>query len=545
MTKAGRVARQLLVWLHVVSSVGWMSQALALAVLLGVSLRTSRPEVRSGYAHAAELLDSSVLIFSANASALTGFLLAATTTWGYFQHWWVTAKFVITFTQLYAGIFVLSASMPGVVAAADTGTVGPTELVIAGALLMAGALGFQAWLSVAKPWGKTPAGRRADVRPIPAPPWILVAAVAAVAVDVPLGVAMIPLIENPAPAAAVVVLTVALVARTRRHRRERADRIAEVAGTEVTVTRAELLTHEVLALDLTPVPQAGTVAWEPGAHIDLCLPSGLVRQYSLHGSNDAGHYSVAVLLEPDGRGGSREIHGLTVGRRLAIRGPRNHFPLIPAPAYLFVAGGIGIVPLLPMIDRLESSAASGTAAPPWSLLYRGRSLDHLPYADDLRRRFADLVTIAPSDTSPRPDLDELLRDQPEGVAVYCCGPETLMTALEQAMPTACPTGTLHLERFVATDRSALANEPFEIELAYSRQTVTVSAEAGTLDALRTALPDLPASCETGLCGTCRMTVLAGRPDHRDDILTGGERTRTDLLYPCVSRSLDPRLVVDA
>lgn len=261
MRTAGRVARQLLVWLHIVASVGWMSQAVALAVLLGVGLQAPAP-TRAAYAHAAELLDTTVLIFSANASALSGFLLAATTTWGFFQHWWVTTKFVITFTQLYLGIFVLSASMPAVVAAAEAGTAGPTGLVAAGAVLMASALGFQAWLSVAKPWGKTPTGRRAVVRPMAAPTWLSIAAVTAVVLDVPLGVAMIPLIQNPAPVLALMVLIVALVSRTRRHRGERASRTAggrvaapgQSGGTrvEVCVTRAELITPEVRALELTP-----------------------------------------------------------------------------------------------------------------------------------------------------------------------------------------------------------------------------------------------------------------------------------------------------
>lgn len=545
---AVRVWRQLLVWLHVLSSVGWMSQAVTLAVLLGLSLTSTTTPSRTAYAQVAERLDSTVLILSANASALTGFLLAATTTWGYFRYWWVTAKFLITFTQLYLGIFVLSAAMPDVVAAAETGAHGPTGRVAVGAGLMAGALAFQAWLSVTKPWGRTPAGQRARVRPAGAPAWVLAAAVAAVVLDIPLGVAMIPLIDNPAPALALVALTMALVTRTRRHRREGRSRAAGSGATTgpsdvrrvlASVTRAQLITPEVMAVDLTPEPPAAPVAWAPGAHLDLCLPSGLVRQYSLYGDPDQEHYSVAVLLEPEGRGGSREIHALTAGQVISLQGPRNHFPLVPAEAYLFIAGGIGIVPLLPMIHQVN------TGNRPWTLLYRGRTLAHMPFAADLVRRYGDRVRLRPADSTPRPDLADLLRTQSDKTAVYGCGPPGMTTALEQLMPTACPTGTLQLEKFTPTDRSELVNQPFTVELDHSGQSVPVPAETSTLDALRTALPDLPASCETGLCGSCELPVLAGRPDHRDDILHGQQRRRTDLFYPCVSRSFDPRLVIDA
>ena len=479
-----------------------------------------------------------MLVFSATTSALTGFMLAAMTTWGFFHHWWVTAKFVITFTQLYLGIFVLAAAMPDVVAAAANGHDGPAGMVALGAALMAGALSFQAWLSIAKPWGRTRYAERADVRPTGAPGWLLVIAVLAPIADIPLGVALIE-VTDPSPALSLAVLATALVSRTRRHRAARSRR-APARTFPAVVAVVESITDDVRTLrvaraDGTPVPE-----WAPGAHIDLVLPSGKTRQYSLHGNPaDRAGYDVAVLLEPEGRGGSIEIHGLREGQPIEVGGPRNNFPLTDATYYLFVAGGIGVTPLIPMIEQV---AASGR---PWILLYRGRSLHQMPFAATLKARHGDHVRLRPSDSTPRPDLPTQLARLPRGAAVYCCGPTTLMDAVEEAM-TACPQGVLHLERFVPTAKDENAvDTPFEVELRYSNRTVAVPADRTMLDAMRDVLPDLPASCETGLCGSCKVSVLAGRPDHRDDILLGPDRERTDIVYPCVSRSRDAKLVIDA
>ncbi len=210
-----RTWRQLLVWLHVLSSVSWMSQAVALCTLLGISAASPAGELKRSTAHIAELLDATVLVSSANISAFTGFALAATTTWGYFHHWWVAAKFVITFSQLYLGIFVLSAAMPDVVTAASRGQDGFAAPVALGAGLMAGALAFQAWLSVAKPWGRTPLATRASIRPSTAPRWLLALTVLAPVIDIPFGIL---LLGQPLPALSLTVLAIALVARTHRQR---------------------------------------------------------------------------------------------------------------------------------------------------------------------------------------------------------------------------------------------------------------------------------------------------------------------------------------
>ena len=187
-------------------------------------------------------------------------------------------------------------------------------------------------------------------------------------------------------------------------------------GTRGNVKIAQItpLAEETIGLTLRPVKDS-LPSWEPGAHVDLVLPSGLVRQYSLAGQTN-GAYEVAVLREPNGRGGSAEIHRLKAGMRIGVRGPRNKFPLVDAPAYLFIAGGIGITPFLPMIAALEDRD--------WRLLYRGRSRASMAYAAGLRQD--DRVTLLPADEVARPDFAVLLAEVAPGTAVYCCGPEALM-----------------------------------------------------------------------------------------------------------------------
>jgi hypothetical protein len=183
-----RVWRSLLVWLHVISSVSWMSQALAMLVLLTLSAASPPGETKVAAAEMAELLDATVLVFSALVAAFTGFGLAAVTPWGYFHHWWVSTKFVLTLTQLSVGTLVLGQAMPGVVAAAHAGTDGPVLPVAVGIGLTAAALAFQAWVSVAKPWGRTSRGRRDGSRLSTAPTAVIATIVVAPLLDIPLSV---------------------------------------------------------------------------------------------------------------------------------------------------------------------------------------------------------------------------------------------------------------------------------------------------------------------------------------------------------------------
>ncbi|TVZ99496.1 PDR/VanB family oxidoreductase [Streptomyces sp. BK340] len=277
----------------------------------------------------------------------------------------------------------------------------------------------------------------------------------------------------------------------------------------------------------------GLPRWEPGAHLDLVLPSGLVRQYSLCGDpEDGSSYTVATRLVEGGRGGSREVHEqLTEGMELEVRGPRNRFPLVEAPSYVFVAGGIGITPVLPMLRALPD----GTD---WRLLYGGRTRASMPFLEEVRGLAGDRLTLVAEDEDGRPDLEALFAGVPEGTAVYCCGPEGLMEAVEARLPEG---ATLHLERF-APRTSADGNHAFEVELRRTGRTLPVPAGSTVLAAVRRALPDTAYSCEQGFCGTCQQRVVEGEVDHRDELLTDAERT--DSMLICVSRAISERLVLD-
>ncbi|MGW7430940.1 PDR/VanB family oxidoreductase [Streptomyces sp. NPDC054861] len=283
----------------------------------------------------------------------------------------------------------------------------------------------------------------------------------------------------------------------------------------------------------------GLPAWQPGAHIDLVLPSGRVRPYSLCGDPaDTDAYTVATRLieeERGGRGGSREVHEqLHVGAEVEIRGPRNRFPLVDAPAYVFVAGGIGVTPVLPM---LRAAAAAGAD---WRLLYCGRSRATMPYLAEIERlageAAGDRLTVVAEDESGLPDLG-FLADTPPRTAVYCCGPDGLMDAVTAALPAG---QVPRLERF--SPAAIAAGGAFEVELRRSGRTLTVAAGQSVLAAVRAEVPGVSYSCEQGFCGTCRLGVLEGEVDHRDELLTDAERA--DSMLICVSRCAGERLVLD-
>ncbi|MFG2901402.1 PDR/VanB family oxidoreductase [Streptomyces zaomyceticus] len=281
---------------------------------------------------------------------------------------------------------------------------------------------------------------------------------------------------------------------------------------------------------------AGLPPWQPGAHVDLVLPSGLVRQYSLCGDPaDTASYTVATRLidaGQGGRGGSREVHDrLREGVEIEIRGPRNRFPLVGAPAYVFVAGGIGITPVLPMLRAAEAAGAD------WRLVYCGRSRATMPYLDEIEALGGgDRVTVVAEDESGFPDLG-FLAHVPAETLVYCCGPEGLMDAVTAAMPEGRDP---RLERF--SSAATTGGTAFEVELRRSGRTVRVAADRSVLAAVREELPDITYSCRQGFCGTCRQRVLEGEIDHRDELLTDAERG--DSMLICVSRCAGKRLVLD-
>ncbi|OPG09182.1 oxidoreductase [Streptomyces sp. GKU 895] len=311
--------------------------------------------------------------------------------------------------------------------------------------------------------------------------------------------------------------------------------MTDVYETELVVERRESAADGVLALTLRHPLGEPLPAWEPGAHVDVVLGPGLERQYSLCGDpSDRTGWRIAVLREPDGRGGSAHVHEqLRQGDKVRVRGPRNHFALKPAPRYRFIAGGIGITPILPMLAAAEAAGAE------WSLLYGGRTRRSMAFTEELGR-YGERVTVAPQDETGLLDLAPVLDGVPEDTLVYCCGPGPLLDAVQAR----CPAGLLHLERFTPKEQEAGEDTEFEVELARSGTTVTVPADVSVLDAVRAAGVEVLFSCTEGTCGTCETDVLDGTPDHRDSVLTEEEQAAGETMMICVSRCRGRRLVLD-
>ena len=309
---------------------------------------------------------------------------------------------------------------------------------------------------------------------------------------------------------------------------------------DVVVERKDVAADGVVTLTLRD-PNGGELpAWTPGAHIDVILRDEVTRQYSLCGDpNDRDVYRVAVLREPESRGGSSHIHeGLQPGSVVRIRGPRNHFSLVTAPRYQFIAGGIGITPMLPMIAEAETRHAD------WRLLYGGRRRDSMAFVDELAS-YGDRVEIAPQDEVGLLDLAAVLETPREDTLVYCCGPEPLLAAVEEGCQ-AWPVGSLHIERFKARDvePGADALDTFEVVLQRSGTTLTVPPDKSVLEVVEEAGVSVLSSCREGTCGTCETDLLEGAADHRDSILSPAEREANDVMMICVSRSCTPQLVLD-
>jgi ferredoxin-NADP reductase len=314
----------------------------------------------------------------------------------------------------------------------------------------------------------------------------------------------------------------------------------EEVALDLVVDSKELVADDVVALTLRHPEGESLPSWTPGAHTDVVLGEELIRQYSLCGDPaDRSVWRIAVLREPASRGGSTSIHDvLQPGSTVHVRGPRNHFPLDDAVGHLFIAGGIGITPIIPMVAAAEARGAD------WRLVYGGRKRSSMAFCDELTARYGDRVTILPEDETGLLPLAELLDTPQPGTTVYCCGPEPLLRAVE-AHCGAWPSGSLHVERFSPKDLGEpVRSESFEVELAASGRVVTVPLDKSVLQVLLDNGVDVEHSCSEGVCGTCETRVISGSPDHRDSLLTDEEKEANDTMFVCVSRSLTPRLVLD-
>ncbi|HWN26507.1 MAG TPA: PDR/VanB family oxidoreductase [Actinomycetospora sp.] len=285
----------------------------------------------------------------------------------------------------------------------------------------------------------------------------------------------------------------------------------------------------VVTLTLTRPDGGELPAWTPGAHVDLLLADGLTRQYSLCSDpGDRRRWRLGVLREPASRGGSEyvfdKLHG---GDVVEVGAPRNHFELERAPRYVFVAGGIGITPILPMITAAERAAAD------WTLLYGGRTRTSMAFVDELAGH-GDRVVIAPQDEVGLLDLAGLLATPAPGTLVYACGPDPMLDAVA-SLVRSWPPGSLRVERFGALDASG-PTDAFEVEFAASGVTAAVPPDRSILTVAEEAGIPVLWSCREGTCGTCETPLLAGRAEHRDALLTAVERQDQDTLMICVSRA---------
>jgi ferredoxin-NADP reductase len=243
-----------------------------------------------------------------------------------------------------------------------------------------------------------------------------------------------------------------------------------------------------------------------------------------------------VVLDLRDPAGEYVHQALLAGTTIDVRGPRNNFPLVESPRYILVAGGIGITPILPMVEAIRSAGAE------WELHYGGRSRRSMAFLDELEN--IDKVVIHPQDEVGLIDLQRVLGAPRADTLVYACGPASLLAAVEQHC-VSWPSGSLHLERFSPKDLGApLDAEEFEVELASSGRIVRVPSDKSVLEALEEAGIDVLSSCQEGTCGTCETAVLDGEVDHRDSLLTLEEQAANKTMFICVSRAAGPRIVLD-
>ncbi|MGX9673639.1 PDR/VanB family oxidoreductase [Mycobacterium sp. HM-7] len=302
------------------------------------------------------------------------------------------------------------------------------------------------------------------------------------------------------------------------------------------VVAVERVADDVVSLTLSRPDRTPLPRWTPGAHIDVFTPTGRQRHYSLMGDRfDPVHYRIAVRQIPEGSG-SAELHRVRVGETLRVRGPRNAFSLAPADEYVFIAGGIGITPILPMVRE----AASGPS--PWRLVYTGRSHSSMPFIDELTELGHDRVLIRPDDQYGTPDLAELCAAASSRTAFYVCGPPAMIEkarGVATAAAEAGGTAEFHSERFSAAP--IVDGRAFTVQLTESGVAVDVAADESALAAIRRVKPDVQYSCQQGFCGACRVRLVDGVVEHRDRVLTPDQHR--DSMMICVSRAQGDSIAV--
>lgn len=295
-----------------------------------------------------------------------------------------------------------------------------------------------------------------------------------------------------------------------------------------------VLSVSLVRPDRCPLPD-----WELGAHVDVILRPDLVRQYSLCSlPSQSSEWEVAVLLDPATTGGSKYVHEvLRPGMTVAVTGPRNNFPLVDAPHYLFIAGGIGITPLLPMVETLDQNDAD------WKLLYGGRHRASMAFLPELAR-FGDRVTVRPEDEFGLLDLRGAIEPTPPDTAIYCCGPEPLIDAVV-SLVDAMDRPAAHIERFKghAAEFDTSGDTGFDVIDERTGERYHVEADKTILQALEEHGVWVPSSCTEGYCGACETEVVAGEPEHRDEYLSPEVRETNKTMMICVGRAKSRELVL--
>ena len=321
--------------------------------------------------------------------------------------------------------------------------------------------------------------------------------------------------------------------------------MTDTATLQVRVRATTYEAANILGFELVPLDASASLpAFSAGAHIDVHLPSGLTRSYSLLNDPQETHrYCIGVNRDAHSRGGSRHMHEqLRTGAVLSISAPRNLFEMDEsAPFNVFIAGGIGITPMLSMIAR---SQALGT---PWRLHYAARTRQHAGFLDLLARYQdqpgADVQLNFDQESGGRMlDLSAVIAALPEGAHVYACGPQPLLAAYEQATASL-PPARVHREYFAAKEAAA-TDGSYTVTLARSQRTLQIQPGQTLLDGLIAIGAEPTFSCQQGICGTCEVRVLEGTPDHRDMVLTEAEQAANDRMMVCCSGAKSARLVLD-
>jgi ferredoxin-NADP reductase len=307
---------------------------------------------------------------------------------------------------------------------------------------------------------------------------------------------------------------------------------------ELTITATHAPAADVIVIDFASADGKTLPNWEPGAHIDLHLGCGLVRQYSLCGHpDDVDIWSVAVRRDARSRGGSEWLHNAaSPGLVLNASVPRNNFPLVAAPCYIFLAGGIGITPFLPMVERAIEAGADVRLA------FGGPSELLAAFEDRLPRSRTIDVQLFDAAHGPVP-LERVLEDVDAATEVYCCGPPGMIRATQE-LARRSRVISLHVEQFTAPTTEGVANKAVTVELVRSGLEIVVPPDQTLLDAVLSSNVFLTSSCREGTCGSCEVAVIAGQPDHRDAVTDPDDPDRDLSMMLCVSRARSERLVLD-